>query len=801
MELACEAARLATKAVDYDKGCYTAAAAYYYNEAAKLLQDAAEAVDEKREEWIKKSSEYRARATTLLKPKSQTELQKPHKLVLTKSRFLFGQAVEAEELNEIEEAIRLYTEAVELAFNGRKMIENEKFQEKFNYIINKALERAEELKGIKQPFIDETIKKEQEPDILHNTSKRPVAPQHATFVRSDSSKHLLVSGKVTYTKEEKEVLFATSTVNKHSFVPFMEIDLKERFRYAIPFTDKDGPLTLSPKQSQQFHKWVRPEEIFSEPILIANKYIDCFSIKQTIVSDCSFVASLAVSALYEKKFGKRLLTRIIYPRKSGTKEPIYNPFGKYMVKLHLNGIQRKIIIDDTLPVDKYNDLLCSFSTKKNEILVSLLEKAYMKVMGGYDFPGSNSSIDLHALTGWIPERCSLRDEPEAKINALFRVLMSSMAKGNVLATVATGELPESVAERAGLIPTHAYAILDVKHVQGVKLMMLKNPWSHVRWRGNYSDLDVTNWTKPLAEELHYNPESASNFDNGVFWIDYASVLKFFDIIYLSWNPDIFKYTFSTHQCWSAGIGPTKDTYNIGDNPQFKLSVDRSGSTVWILLTRHITDIEDFKYNKEYITVYVYATNGRRVYYPRDPSPLIEGVKINSPHYLTKIKFNETPEKDFTLVVGQYEKTTTIYYTLRAYSDSPFELTKIGNPYNYVKKITDGQWKGISAGGCRNHPTFINNPAYQLVLDSAGILLIDLKAPKDVYIGFEIIPIDASDFKKRDTGSFRSSFAVLELDNVPAGTYEIVPSTFEPNTEARYFLTIKASSTMQVTKIR
>ena len=69
--------------------------------------------------------------------------------------------------------------------------------------------------------------------------------------------------------------------------------------------------------------------------------------------------------------------------------------------------------------------------------------------------------------------------------------------------------------------------------------------------------------------------------------------------------------------WKAGIGPIKDAYNIGDNPQFCLEVkpDATGS-IWILLTRHITDIADFRQNQEYITILVYKQDGKRVYYPR-----------------------------------------------------------------------------------------------------------------------------------------------------------------------------------------
>lgn len=98
-----------------------------------------------------------------------------------------------------------------------------------------------------------------------------------------SSAHLKVSGgSGNYTEEEKRVLLHSSHINDNEFVPFMSVDLSERFQYAIPFTDKDGLLELSPKQKPDFARWSRPEEIFSDPKMVMGHVVDYHSIKQTV---------------------------------------------------------------------------------------------------------------------------------------------------------------------------------------------------------------------------------------------------------------------------------------------------------------------------------------------------------------------------------------------------------------------------------------------------------------------------------------------------------------------------------------
>ncbi|CAJ0942281.1 unnamed protein product, partial [Mesorhabditis belari] len=817
------AMQTAQRAIEFDHAQRYEEAIYFYAEATRKIL---ELLGQKKILPIlrKNAQEYVERAEFLKKelPRLQAERASklpPQQLLYEQAEFTMMKAVDIDERGESVHAMSLYKEAIQMCLNmSRSNGIEDSLKEKLRKVAGEALERAEHL----QFAVDSKLQKEN--DEAQRLSLLLPAALSSELVLSEM--HLddrAPSGRGTpsggpsptpnrkndegLSKEELAVLAVTSRINGRSYVPFLSQDLREQFHFTLPFTDKHGKLALTEKQVKRLKGWARASEIIKEPTVI--KRIDSGTIKQTVISDCSFVASLAIAARYERRFGKQLVTSVIYPQ-DRRKQPIYNESGKYMVKLHINGVWRKVIIDDCFPIGENNQLLCSYS-QQEELWVSLLEKAYMKVMGGYDFPGSNSNIDLHALTGWIPERVPIKkDSKEFDPDKLFEKLLQRFHQGDCLITLATGKLDEATCSRAGLVDSHAYAVLDLRKFQGKRLLMVKNPWTHLRWKGRFSENDETSWTPELCKALDFDPSKAKERDDGVFWIDYESVMSFFDVFYVNWNPGLFPYTYGLHSQWNACAGPIKDLFSVASNPQYSLEVRNKGpAPVWILLTRHITEIADFANNKEFITVMVYE-GGKKVYIPFDPKPLYDGVRINSPHYLCQMLLTEPGPKRFTLVVAQYEKSTTIFYTLRVYSTAEFTLAPIKLPYKF-KKTETGKWEGKTAGGCGNgtsRETVENNPIFHISTENhsdENMLFLELKGPKQYSIGFDLWAVSTAreykEFNRISSGAYRPGYTVLTVERLPAGVFAVRPATFLSNQEGPFILTIEASCNFSIKRIQ
>ena len=167
------------------------------------------------------------------------------------------------------------------------------------------MERAEELKRTELNTSSHVrLPSPPREEIIQNEQQQPLD--------IDQENVNIIDNRAKLSSHELDVLRRGSKINGRDYVPFFNIDLRERFAYQTPFNDPHGPLKLAPKQQTHFSRWARPDEIMSEPKMIMA--LSYFSIKQDLISDCSFVASLAVSVQYEKKFNKRLITSIIYPQ-------------------------------------------------------------------------------------------------------------------------------------------------------------------------------------------------------------------------------------------------------------------------------------------------------------------------------------------------------------------------------------------------------------------------------------------------------------------------------------------------------
>ncbi|KAJ2910687.1 cysteine protease [Coemansia aciculifera] len=426
-------------------------------------------------------------------------------------------------------------------------------------------------------------------------------------------------------------------------------------------------------------------------------------------------------------------------------------------------------------------------------------------MGGYDFPGSNSSTDLHVLTGWIPEHVFIQDQA-FDADAMWVRMSEAMHRGDVLLTIATGEMSSDVAGALGLVPSHAYAVLDVREAGEHRLLKVKNPWSSLRWTGKFSHADKTAWTVALMEQLEYDPATAEGNDCGIFWIDYASVCQRFDAIHLNWNPGVFAHGASVHFEWGLDMGPRQALYDFSGNPQYSLTISGSNDMqpVWILLTKHVLKTEK---NIDFIALHVYdSSGGQRIYEPR--SAMHIGEYVNTPHMLVQLSARRGER--YTVVVAQREKTKTLYFTLRALSDAPLQL--LAAPVPDFSETVQGQWGSSSAGGNTASARYLDNPQYRLTIRgdggprgrASGIITLESaqKHPVNVRVfrgGFlvtRVLEINTV----ANSGKYRSQFCTCAIDGLEEGCYTVVVSTFEPFMFSRFKLAIGLSMPFAVAPI-
>ncbi|EFC48968.1 predicted protein [Naegleria gruberi] len=289
--------------------------------------------------------------------------------------------------------------------------------------------------------------------------------------------------------------------------------------------------------------WMRPKEFckgsLRPELFLAG--VEPADIRQGKIGDCYFLGAIAVAALHPK-----LIKSLFIPS-------AYNEYGIYQIKMFYNGIWQEVIIDDYVPVvvsskieqksrSNYAPLFVR-STDLEELWVILLEKAYAKLHGSYeDIEGAHSIREaFEHLTGGWSDAIELAPYMNGKKSNtdLFNNMLEWKKNRHLMATSTASDNDFDfenylVPNDNGIVPKHAYSILDVRYVSKeespenipYQLVKLRNTWGKTEWKGKFAD-DWEGWTDALAKKLNQ-----VNSDDGSFWMSIDDYVEQFNYLYI-----------------------------------------------------------------------------------------------------------------------------------------------------------------------------------------------------------------------------------------------------------------------------
>lgn len=584
-------------------------------------------------------------------------------------------------------------------------------------------------------------------------------------------------------------------------------------------------LCLSQHQLKAFCGWKRAHEAIPppswfpgsrtnlRPTMQATRAID---LVQDAATDCSVVASLAAGASRAGNGHAQIMDEILFPYDHDKQQAEISPNGKYILKLNFNGCYRKVVIDDRLPVSNTQRLLHVIDRKNPALLwPALFEKAYLKVRGGYDFPGSNSSTDLWILTGWIPEQVFLQDDTTDPLD-VWKRMSKAFQYGDVLVTMGTAKMSHRTERDSGLAGQHDYAVLDMKEDEYRKFMLLKNPWCEGgSWKGTIPQASLQRLAR-IDDSRPSTPDAAKEeLSPGTFWLDWNNVLQYFDSIYLNWNSGLFSHRQDIHFAWDLTTKRSA-TGSFINNPQFAVSCAKSG-TLWLLLCRHFKDTAELSGDSllnvnvgpaggfiGYMSLYVYDGKGERI--PISRTPLERGPYVDSPQ--TLVRMDVSAQTTYTVVISEQDLPPLKHtFSLMAFSDMDVQISHATSRFEYIS-TTESAWTNATAGGGAHIVTYSTNPQFSLMVAHRTTLAILLETPSsdlNVHVklvrgqGKRIITLTQKDIII-DSGDYRRGSAYAEVCEIEAGTYTIVCSTFEAYQKAPFTLRVESQVSTQLKQL-
>ena len=223
-------------------------------------------------------------------------------------------------------------------------------------------------------------------------------------------------------------------------------------------------------------------------------------------------------------------------------ETFVNPYGYFEITFYINGVEQIVIVDDYLPVNKNTNELVGAKSKVNEIWISLLEKAWAKINGGYaNIIGGTPMEALEFLTGFSSLSYDMENKDNDDLNEFKMEIVNQLQNCDINNSIisCTTTSTEDVSS-VGLITGYTYnlfAIYQIQDSQGnnVYLFRLRNPWSIGEWNGDWSDKSPK-WDSNSKSKVQFADKA-----DGIFYMsdnDFFKYFKHVEICYLLYEGKI-----------------------------------------------------------------------------------------------------------------------------------------------------------------------------------------------------------------------------------------------------------------------